>query len=100
MDHEIAAAQLDSLGSSIRLRVYRTLVRAGHAGMPVGHLQERVGIPASTLSHHLRRLVDAGLVSQERRTTVLMCRAEYPAMQALVGFLVDECCADAPEGAA
>ena len=100
MDLEIAARQLDSLGSPVRLRVYRALVRAGHAGLPVGRLQERVGIPASTLSHHLRRLVEAKLVSQERRGTILTCRAEYPAMRALVGFLVDECCADDPEGIA
>lgn len=94
MDIELAATQLDSLGSPTRLRVYRTLVRAGHSGLAVGHLQERLGIPASTLSHHIRKLMDAGLVSQERKATTLTCRAEYPAMQALVGFLVDECCAD------
>ena len=44
--------------------------------------------------HHCRRLVDTGLVSQERQATTLICRAEYPAMQALIGYLADECCAD------
>lgn len=75
--------------------IYRALVRAGHAGLPVRQLQERVGIPAaSTLSHHLHRLILTGLVSQERQATTLICRAVYPAMNALVGFLADECCAD------
>jgi ArsR family transcriptional regulator, arsenate/arsenite/antimonite-responsive transcriptional repressor len=61
----------------------------------VGRLQERIGIAASTLSHHLKRLVEAGLVTQERQATTLICRAHYPAMNALIGFLADECCADA-----
>lgn len=91
---EKAALQLEALGNPSRLNIYRTLVRAGRDGIAVGHLQERVGIPASTLSHHLKRLVDAGLASQERQATTLICRADYPTMQSLIGFLVDECCAD------
>lgn len=96
MDVEQAAKQLEALGNPTRLRVYRTLVRAGPAGLPVRQLQERVGITAaSTLSHHLHRLILTGLVSQERQATTLICRAVYPAMDALLGFLTDECCADA-----
>lgn len=95
MDVEYAAHQLEALGQPTRLRVYRILVRAGADGLPVGRLQARVGIAASTLSHHLKRLVDAGLVTQERQATTLICRANYSAMNALLGFLADECCADA-----
>lgn len=95
MNIEYAARQLEALGQPTRLRVYRILVRAGAEGLPVGQLQARVGIAASTLSHHLKRLVDAGLVTQERQATTLICRANYPAMNALLGFLADECCADA-----
>jgi ArsR family transcriptional regulator len=95
MDIEIAAKQLEALGSPTRLGVYRVLVRAGEAGTPVGRLQEKMGLAASTLSHHLHRLILTGLVSQERQGTTLICRAIYPAMDNLVGFLVDECCADA-----
>lgn len=95
MNVEQAAKQLEALGNPTRLQVYRTLVRAGDAGLPVGRLQERLGIPASTLSHHLQRLIVTGLVTQERQATTLICRASYPAMDSLVGFLVDECCADA-----
>ena len=89
-----AASQLEALGNPTRLEVYRTLVRAGDAGLPVGRLQQRIGIAASTLSHHLHRLILTGLVTQERHSTVLICRANYPAMDRLIGFLADECCAD------
>lgn len=95
MKLEQAAAQLEALGNPTRLRLYRALVRAGNEGLPVGSVQEKLDIPASTLSHHLRRLVETGLVAQERRATTLICRANYPAMTGLVGYLVDECCADA-----
>lgn len=100
MNVEQAAKQLEALGSPARLRIYRVLVRAGHAGLPVRQLQDRVGIPAaSTLSHHLQRLVLTGLVSQERQATTLICRAVYPAMDALIGYLAEECCADERCGA-
>jgi DNA-binding transcriptional ArsR family regulator len=95
MKLEIAARQLESLGSPVRLKIYRTLVRAGGDGLPCGVLQERVGLAASTLSHHLRHLREAGLVSQERQGTTLICRTSYPAMDRLVSYLVDECCRDA-----
>jgi ArsR family transcriptional regulator len=89
------AKQLEALGNPTRLQVYRWLVRAGDEGLPVGRLQEKLGIAASTLSHHLHRLILTGLVTQERQATTLICRANYPAMDSLVGFLVDECCVDA-----
>jgi DNA-binding transcriptional ArsR family regulator len=89
-----AAAYLEALGSPTRLRVYRLLVRAGEAGMTVGRLQERLDIAASTLSHHLKALVAVGLVTQERETTSLICRANYPVMHALIGYLAAECCAE------
>jgi len=95
MDLEHAARQLEALGNPTRLRIYRTLVRAGDDGLPVGALQGRVDVPASTLSHHLRQLVLTGLVSQERAGTTLVCRADYAAMRRVIGYLADECCADA-----
>lgn len=87
MELELAARQLEALGNLTRLKVFRTLVRAGHDGLPVGALQQRVDVPASTLSHHLRRLIHTGLVVQERQATTLICRAAYPAMNALIDFL-------------
>ncbi|SMH26146.1 ArsR/SmtB family transcription factor [Mesorhizobium australicum] len=95
MKLEKAAKQLEALGNTTRLELYRVLVRAGDAGRPVGYLQEKLGIAASTLSHHLHRLILTGLVTQERQATTLICRANYPVMQDLLGFLADECCADA-----
>ncbi|WP_404933584.1 ArsR/SmtB family transcription factor [Nitratireductor sp. L15S-10] len=94
MEHETASSQLEALGNAIRLRIYRMLVRAGGEGMPVGALQERLSMPASTLSHHCKKLLETGLITRERRGTTLICRAHYPAMHALIGYLADKCCAD------
>lgn len=90
-----AAARLEALGNPTRLRIYRTLVRAGDPGLAVGRLQSRLSIPASTLSHHLKTLIIVGLISQERDATTLICRANYPVMRGLVDFLVAECCTEA-----
>jgi ArsR family transcriptional regulator len=95
MKLEIAAQQLSSLGNPLRLKLYRALIRAGDEGLPCGVLQEKLGIAASTLSHHIKQLLDAGLLRQERQGTTLYCQANYPAMNGLVGYLVDECCMDA-----
>jgi ArsR family transcriptional regulator, arsenate/arsenite/antimonite-responsive transcriptional repressor len=95
MKVEEVAKQLEALGNPTRLKLFRALVRAGDGGLAVGHLQEKLRIAASTLSHHLHRLILTGLVTQERQATTLICRANYPAMDSLVGFLVDECCVDA-----
>jgi DNA-binding IclR family transcriptional regulator len=70
-------------------------VRAGPAGLAVGALQERRGIPASTLSHHVAHLVGRGLISQQREGRVLRCTANYQRMNDVIEFLTRECCADA-----
>jgi DNA-binding transcriptional ArsR family regulator len=92
-----AAAQLEALGNSTRLTIYRTLVRVGETGLPVGQLQARLNIAPSTLSHHLQKLIQVDLVTQERQSTTLICRANYPVMKALVGFLTEECCIEQQE---
>ena len=89
-----AARRLEALGNPTRLRIYRTLVRAGEPGMPVGKLQSRLAIAASTLSHHLKALILVGLVTQERDGTTLICRTNYSVMRGLVDFLVAECCSE------
>lgn len=93
-----AAARLEALGNPTRLRIYRTLVKAGDPGLPVGKLQSRLGVAPSTLSHHLKTLIIVGLVSQERDATTLICRANYQLMRGLVDFLVAECCTGAECG--
>jgi DNA-binding transcriptional ArsR family regulator len=95
MDLEQAARRLEALGSATRLAIYRLLVRAGPDGLPVGVVQRTLDIPSSTLSHHLRRLIEVGLVRQERHGATLLCRANYPAMDDLVAYLTAECCLDA-----
>ena len=98
MELEHAARCLEKLGNPTRLEVFRLLVKAGHDGLPVGAIQDRLGVPASTLSHHVAHLVNVGLVSQEREGRVLRCRPNFPLMDELVGFLTSECCvlAEAP----
>ena len=95
MKLEDAASRLEALGNATRLRIYRALVKAGGAGLPVGKLQSRLGVPASTLSHHLKTLLIVGLITQDRDATTLYCKANYTVMRGLVGFLVDECCTEA-----
>ena len=92
---EEAAQGFGACGSEPRLAVLRLLVRAGEAGLAVGQIQERSGLPASTLAHHLRVLAEGGLVVQERRGRAVVSRAAYGQLEALAAFLLDECCADA-----
>lgn len=92
-----AAAHLEALGNPTRLKIYRTLVRAGDAGLAVGRLQDKLKIAPSTLSHHIKTLVVVGLVNQVRDSTTLVCHANYEVMRGLVDFLAAECCADAAE---
>ncbi|HZP98788.1 MAG TPA: metalloregulator ArsR/SmtB family transcription factor [Reyranella sp.] len=89
-----AAARLEALGNPTRLKIYRTLVRAGTEGMPVGRLQDRLDIAASTLSHHLKTLIGVGLVTQTREGTTLICHTNYGEMRSLLEYMVEECCAE------
>ena len=96
-----AARAFAALGSEQRISVLRALVRAGPAGLTVGALRERIGLPASTLTHHLKTLAEAGLVDQERKGREIHCAAAaYDRVEALSAFLLNECCADAPAEAA
>ena len=92
MELEYAAKQLEALGNPTRLAVYRNLVKAGQKGCPVGEIREKLDIPASTLSHHIAKLVHAGLLSQERDSRSLVCRVDYANMEDLMAFLVTNCC--------
>ena len=93
MTPQHAARCLEKLGNPTRLEVFRLLVKAGEAGLAVGDIQDHLGIPASTLSHHLAHLVNAGLVHQEREGRVLRCRPDFGLMHQVIGFLTEECCA-------
>lgn len=96
LTHEEAAQGFAAVGSGPRLAVLLALVRAGPGGLTVGDIQEKVGLPPSTLAHHLKFLASGGLVEQERRGRAVINRAAYDRIEALAGFLLRECCADAP----
>ena len=100
MTPQRAARCLEKLGNTTRLEVFRLLVQAGEEGLSCGEIQEHLGIPASTLSHHLAHLINAGLVHQERQGRVLRCRPDYALMSELVGFLTEQCCAGVGKAAA
>ena len=94
MNIDIVAKALKELGHPTRLTIYKSVVRAGYQGVAVGVLQEKLGIPGSTLSHHISSLVSAGLISQRREGRTLFCVAEFEQLQSVIGFLQDECCID------
>jgi ArsR family transcriptional regulator len=98
LDLDTAALVMGQLGNQTRLRIVRLLVRAGDEGRTVGDIQREIGVPASTLSHHLSHLRSAGLVWQEREGTVLHCFVDFEMVSGLVSFLTAECCADMSKG--
>jgi len=92
---EQAASTFAALGSEQRLGVLNLLVRAGPEGLSIGELGARSGVTGSTLTHHMKILTQAGLVSQERRGRSIICAAAaYDEMKALSKYLLSECCAD------
>ena len=92
------ARALSALGHEARLSIFRLLVKAGEDGMNGGDMGAHLGIPATTLGHHLSTLVDVNLVLQERRGREVINRANYSEMQALMGFLASECCVGVESG--
>jgi len=94
MKLENAAKQLEALGNPTRLAIYRVLIQHGNTGSPVGEIRKKIGIPASTLSHHIAKLVHAGLVTQERDSRSLFCKADFANMNALMAFMAHNCCVE------
>jgi DNA-binding transcriptional ArsR family regulator len=93
MDNATAVSALSSLSHESRLAAFRQLVQAGPAGLAVGELRERVGLPPATLTAHLNVLRAAGLVTDQREGRVIRVRANYGQMNALLAFLTENCCA-------
>ena len=83
---------LAELGNETRLTLFRYLVKMGPNGIPVGDIQKELNIPSSTLSHHISRLTNVGLILQQRDGRILYCSPQYEKLQKLIDFLVDECC--------
>ena len=95
MKPDSAVAALSALAQEHRLALFRLLVQAGTDGMSAGAIAEALGLPNSSLSFHLAQLRTAGLILQERQHRSLIYRANYPAMNVLVGFLTENCCGGA-----
>ena len=92
METSGAVEALGALAQENRLEAFRLLVQAGREGLPAGALASALDVPNSSLSFHLAQLSKAGLVTQERRHRSIIYRADYAAMNALVGFLMENCC--------
>jgi DNA-binding transcriptional ArsR family regulator len=86
------AKALAALGHDARLSIFRLLVRAGDEGLSVGDICHYFGFAPSTLAHHMRALVDSGLVQQEKRGREVMNRVDFIAMRETLDFLTSECC--------
>ena len=86
------AEQLSALGHPVRLAILRFVVQSGEGGAAAGEIQTRLDMPASTLSHHLKRLVDAGLLSSRSEGTFHYYAAEYAALRTLTDYLWEDCC--------
>ncbi len=83
---------LAALAQPLRLRVFRALVIVGKEGLTPGTMSDALGIPAATLSFHLKELMNAGLVTQERASRHLIYRAAYDRMNSVLGYLSENCC--------
>jgi ArsR family transcriptional regulator, arsenate/arsenite/antimonite-responsive transcriptional repressor len=92
LDAVHAIAGLSALAQEHRLALFRLLVEAGETGMAAGAIADRLGVPNSSLSFHLAHLSRAGLLRQERRHRSIIYRADYDAVNALVGYLMENCC--------
>ena len=95
MEAATAIAALGALAQEHRLALFRLLVQAGEDGMAAGAIADALGVPNSSLSFHLAQLNRVGLIRQERRHRSLIYRADYAAMNALVGYLMENCCGGA-----
>jgi ArsR family transcriptional regulator, arsenate/arsenite/antimonite-responsive transcriptional repressor len=96
MEKSDAIAALGALAQETRLDIYRLLVQAGPDGMPAGHIGEQLDLPSATLAFHLKELKNAGLTNCTRNGRSLIYAAAYPTMNALLGYLTENCCQGNP----
>jgi DNA-binding transcriptional ArsR family regulator len=92
MNTKTAVESLAALAQDSRLEVFRLLVQAGPEGLAAGAIAERLGIPASTLSFHMKTLSHAGLVESRHESRFIYYSANFDEMNALLGYLTDNCC--------
>ena len=92
MEKPDAIAALGALAQESRLDMFRLLVQTGTEGLQPSQIGERLGVPANTLSFHLKELKHAGLVTFRREGRALFYVAEYDTMNALLAYLTENCC--------
>lgn len=95
MEVDSVLRALSALAQEHRLALFRLLVQAGADGMAAGAIADKLGVPASSLSFHLAQLTNAGLITQRRQSRSLIYAADYTAMNALMGYLTENCCGGA-----
>ncbi|MDO9002207.1 MAG: metalloregulator ArsR/SmtB family transcription factor [Aquabacterium sp.] len=96
MEEKAVVKSLAALAQPVRLRVFRALVVAGPQGLTPGDLAAQLEVAATTLSFHLKELMHADLVSQERDGRHLIYRAAFDHMDGLLGYLTEHCCQGQP----
>tara|TARA_R110000868_G_scaffold84822_6_gene239001 strand:+ start:75329 stop:75646 length:318 start_codon:yes stop_codon:yes gene_type:complete len=90
-----AAAIFAELGHPARLSIVKELVKSGSDGVNTGKIGEKLNIPNSTLTHHIRRLESVGLIEREQIAQRLVCRMNAPLIKSLSHYLLDACCTQA-----
>ncbi|RKP43928.1 ArsR/SmtB family transcription factor [Pararobbsia silviterrae] len=96
MEEKDIVHALAALAHDLRLRVFRMLVVAGPDGLTPGTIATQLDVPNATLSFHLKELTNAGLITQRRDGRTLIYRAAYEQMNAVLGFLTENCCQGQP----
>src|SRR3954464_11833044 len=97
MEEKQALSALGALDHETRLAVFRLLVRQGPAGMPAGEVAARLGVPAPTLSFHLKELGRGGPIRGTRRHRQILYATDYAGTRGLLDFLMCDCCQGHPE---
>jgi ArsR family transcriptional regulator, arsenate/arsenite/antimonite-responsive transcriptional repressor len=92
MENKHVIKALAALAQPNRLQIFRSLVVKGHEGLTPALLAQALGLPANTLSFHLKELMNADLISQERSGRNLIYRAQYDRMNAVLAYLTQNCC--------
>lgn len=95
MEKQDVLAALAALAQETRLDLFRLLVRSGPEGLPAGAIADALGVPSATLSFHLKELKNAGVVGCRREGRSLIYSPDFAAMNALLAFLTENCCAGA-----